>query len=271
MKYKLIVSDFDGTLLRSDNTISEPTRRAIAAYMEAGGTFTISTGRNYPSIRQRLPEAGLGGLDIPVMSLQGSMAVNAKTGEEMFAEFLDTEMAARFIGLCVRDGVYCHVYDKYSVYTAASCAESERYSRMVGVPVLEAGDLLAFIGKNRIIKVLAVCDGDSAARFAEAWGGEMGSSAQVMTTSRHFVECFPAGAGKGAGLRRVADILGVDIADTIAVGDEMNDRSMIEAAGLGVAVANARPAVKALASYVTAANDDDGVRRLIEKFCPEVI
>lgn len=47
MKYKLIVSDFDGTLLRSDNTISEPTRRAIAAYMAAGGTFTVSTGRNY--------------------------------------------------------------------------------------------------------------------------------------------------------------------------------------------------------------------------------
>lgn len=272
MKYKLIVSDFDGTLLRSDDTVSPATKETIARYIRAGGTFTISTGRSHSSIARRLPDAGLDGLDIPILSLQGSMAVNARTGEELFVRYLDSAVAARFVALCERDGVYCHIYTKYEIFTEKACEQSRYYERMVGVPVQAVGPLSRFMaGRSDFVKILAVCDMADTERLAAKLSVEMGDSAQVFTSSRHFAECIPADSGKGAGLKRAAALLGIDVADVIAVGDEMNDLSMIETAGLGVAVANAREPLRRAAQYVTAANDDDGVRKIIERFCPEVI
>ncbi len=272
MKYRMIVSDFDGTLLRSDNTVSAATRRAIAAFIAAGGIFTVSTGRNYPSIKRRIPDVGLEKLDIPVMSLQGSFAVNNLTGEEIFAEFIDKNVLAEFCELCRRDGIYVHIYNKYEVFTERKDAHSQAYERLTSVEVKEVGDLSRFISENDgFIKALAVCDGGKSDYYASKWGEAMRGKASVLTTAPDFAECIPLSSGKGPGLARVAKMLGIDVSGVIAVGDEMNDVGMIETAGLGVAVANAKPRVKEAADYITASNDEDGICRLIEKFCPEVL
>ena len=271
LRYKMIVSDFDGTLLRSDNTVSQATRDSIAAYIRAGGIFTISTGRNYLSIKRRLPEVGLEALPIPVMSLQGGLVVDNRTGEELFAEFLPTDAVLRFLALCERDGKYCHVYGKYDIFCETACTFAAEYERLTTIPVQPVGDLKRFAaGRTDWMKCLAVCDPAETVQTAEQWAKEMQGLAQIVVSSARFVECVPLNGGKGAGVCRTAECLGIDIKDVIAVGDEINDVSMIQAAGLGVAMGNARAAVKEIADYVTDVNDEDGVRKLIERFCPEV-
>lgn len=267
----MIVSDFDGTLLRSDDTVSQSTRDAIAAYIRRGGIFTISTGRNYLSIRRRLPEVGLDSLPIPIMSLQGGLVVDNRTGEELFAQTLPNDAVLRFLDLCERDKLYCHVYGKYDIFSEKDCPFAAEYEKLTTIHVQPVGDLKRYVaGRNGWMKCLAVCDPADTVQTAARWSEEMRGVAQIVITSKRFVECIPLDSGKGAGVRNTAERLGIDISDVIAVGDEMNDVSMLQAAGLGVAMANARAAVKEIADYVTDANDEDGVRKMIEKFCPEV-
>ncbi|MBI4550861.1 MAG: HAD hydrolase family protein, partial [Candidatus Latescibacteria bacterium] len=76
----------------------------------------------------------------------------------------------------------------------------------------------------------------------------------------------PAGVSKGSGLRELAGLLGIGLAETMAVGDNLNDLDMFATAGLSVAMGNATPEVKARARYVTASNNEDGVAAVIERF-----
>lgn len=263
MKYKLIVSDFDGTLLRSDNKVSPAVVEAIARYTAAGGIFTVSTGRSYASIMNRLPETGIR-TPIPVMALQGAYAADSGTGEKLFSVPISYGQMLRFALRAEAQGIYYHVYTEEGIYTASSCYISQKYEQLTGIEVRAVGDPKRFLeGRADIMKVLAVCEASETEALSRKWQAET-PDAQIFTSSPIFIECVSAEAGKGNGVRRVARALGIDIASVAAIGDEMNDYTMIEAAGLGVAVENARPALKERAALTVAANDCDGVRELIE-------
>lgn len=265
MKYKMIVTDFDGTLLRSDNTVSKAVRAAIQRYRAAGGIFTVSTGRSFLSIQKRLPEAGL--LDsFPVMALQGGYVADSVTGEKLFSVPLGFADMMRFAAAAKRADIYYHVYTEDGIYVDKHTEASKIYERVTGTTVTEVGDVGTFLrGREDIIKVLSVCDAAVTRGLCVDMQRAM-PDLQIFTSSPLFIECVSKAAGKGNGVRRVAEVLGVDIADVAAVGDEMNDYSMIEAAGLGVAVGNAVEPLKAAADKVVASNDEDGIAELIE-FC----
>ena len=110
MKYKLIVSDFDGTLCRSDNTVSEYSRKVIDEYFERGGIFTLSSGRNTVSLRSRLVHAGLEKRNIPILGLQGSVIEDNLTKRVLETTTLEKENVLWFAGECERLGLYYHVY-----------------------------------------------------------------------------------------------------------------------------------------------------------------
>jgi hypothetical protein len=90
----------------------------------------------------------------------------------------------------------------------------------------------------------------------------------VVSGGYHNLEFTRAGVNKGVGLHRLAEILGVDPAATMAIGDTENDLSIIRAAGIGVAMGNATDTVKAQADYITSSNEEDGVACAIEHFIP---
>ena len=80
------------------------------------------------------------------------------------------------------------------------------------------------------------------------------------------LEVSPANTSKASGLRELCDFLGVDLAETIAVGDAPNDTEILQAAGFAVAMGNASDEIKQLADFVTLDNEHDGVAAVIEKF-----
>lgn len=263
MQYKMIVSDFDGTLLRSDNTVSRAVAEAIARFRAAGGVFTVSTGRSYRSILNRLPETGLTG-SIPVMALQGAYAADSQTCEKLFSTPLGFDALERFAAAADREGLYYHVYTEQEIFTARHCEISALYEKLTGTEVREVGDPVAFLrGRSDVIKVLSVSEAAITRDLCAGFQKEM-PDLQIFTSSPIFIECVSSKAGKGNGVRRVARTLGLTMEEVAAIGDEMNDYTMVEAAGLGAAVGNAVPALKEAADLVVSANDADGVLELIE-------
>ena len=263
MRYKLIVSDFDGTLLRSDNTVSPTVIDAIARYRAAGGVFTVSTGRSMQSIVNRLPETGLSGA-LPIMALQGGYAADYETGKELFRRPLGFEGLSRFAAALREVGLYFHVYTPDGIFTAVHTDESALYEQKTGTTVQAVGDPIEYLkGRDDIIKVLAVCD-RSTIRAVCATLQARTPDLQVFTSSPIFIECVSPQAGMGKGVRHAAAALGLSIDEVAAIGDEMNDKTMIEAAGLGVAVKNAVPDLLAVADMTVQSNDCDGVAELIE-------
>lgn len=270
MKYKLIVSDFDGTLLRSDNTVSERSRKVIDEYFKRGGIFTLSSGRNIASMRRRLAEAGLHTRNIPLIGLQGSVIEDNLSQRVLSETTLGWQRAAWFARECAERGIYHHVYTRGAIYSAMPNEYTELYIRLAGVGMKFVGDVAEYIEAHKeegYIKLLAVAPDGKNVSYSREFS-EMGQDGiDIFTSGKYFFECISAQAGKGNGLRKTAQLLGVDVSQTIAFGDEMNDLSMIQAAGLGVAMANGRQQLKDSAKLIAKSDDEDGVAEIIEKYC----
>ncbi|MCI8612270.1 MAG: HAD family phosphatase [Clostridia bacterium] len=271
MKYKLIVCDFDGTLARTDNTVSEKSRKTIDEFFRRGGIFTLSSGRNIASLRHHLKSAGLYGRDIPLLGLQGSVIEDNLTGKVLYEAHIGKENALWFSRECDKRNVYRHVYTKDGIYSDSPCDFTEMYTRLAGVGMNFVGDVTKYIAssdRNDFIKILAIdSDREKVNRCREETEAEKPCGVNIFTSGPYFFECISAEAGKGNGLKKIAEIYGVDMSQTMAFGDEMNDLSMIKAAAVGVAMENARDKLKAEADVIAPSNDADGVALTIEKYC----
>lgn len=263
MNYDLVVSDFDGTLRRSDDTISERTVRAIADYTAAGGTFAVSTGRAYASIVQRLEELGLRG-SFPVMSCQGALMRDSLSGETLSAIPLEKSAAVEFLRRAERMGLTAQFYTAEKIYAPALNEINRTYFERNRLLPEEVGCVSDYAEKTDepILKVLCMIDPADRARVL----GEMQGIAGARAVASHamLIEAVSDKAGKGKGLELACRRLGVDISRSVAIGDELNDIDMIRAAGLGVAVGNAVPECKRAADVIVADCDHDGVAELLE-------
>jgi Cof subfamily protein (haloacid dehalogenase superfamily) len=268
MKYKMIVSDFDGTLLDSGQNISQRSRRAIKAYTDAGGVFTVSTGRMYSSIIQRVPDLGLDGLSIPVMSFQGALVTDSATKEHIYKVPMDRSLVIEIAELAKSKGVYCHAYSTDKIYIGKKCEISRlycEYSRVENDAVY-VGDLAAYFSHNDIetVKALIIDAPATLDALCDEVNGYFNGRVVFVRSADNLIECVDKNAGKGNTVRYVASRLGIGMDEVIAVGDTMNDYSMIAAAGLGVAMQNADIRLKAAADKITDTNDGDGVAKIIE-------
>lgn len=270
MKYKLIVSDFDGTLCRSDNTVSEYSKEVIEEYFKRGGIFTLSSGRSIASLRTHLDEAGLTHRDIPLLGLQGSVIEENLTGRVLYEKGIGRETALWFSKECEKRGVYHHVYTKGEIFSSAPNMFTELYTRLAGVGMNFVGNVSEFLEQSErddFIKILAITDDKEKTRYGAEIAEQGRTGVEIFTSGPYFFECINSGAGKGNGLKKIAELLNVKIEETMSFGDEMNDRTMIEAAGLGVAMDNARKELKDRADAVAPSNDMDGVAKTIVKYC----
>lgn len=264
MQYIFTVSDFDGTLLRRDDRISPRTVEAIAAYVKAGGIFGISTGRAYTSIVQRLGELGIEG-SFPVMSCQGALSRDSKSGETLAAIPMPQTSVVEFLRRAEELGFPSQFYTAESIYAPYLNETNEEYFRMnrlMPVIVDKVSEYAAKIDEP-ILKALVVIPPEERARVTAAMQGIAG--VKVFASHALLIEAVSEQAGKGNGLRLACKRLGIDVSRSAAVGDELNDIEMIRAAGLGVAMGNAVPEVKAAADYITEDCNNDGVAVLLEK------
>lgn len=264
---KLIATDLDGTILRSDDTVSAYTHRVLERVRAAGIPLVGATGRGPRLLelaRRDLPTAGhlVLAAGARVVDLTGAAPVTLVDrrleGPVVAALLDDLEAVAGRLTVMVeaRDHPYAPLWGELH----PSWPWPDRV-----VPKTRAEALA-----GEVVKAFARADGvdvddllDIARRIVPP------AKATVTQAGLGFVEICPPGVDKGTGLAVVAESLGVDPADALVFGDMPNDVPMFTWAGWGrVAVGNAHPAVRALADEVTLTNDEDGVAVWLERLLP---
>lgn len=267
IRYPLIVSDFDGTLLRSDDSIAQETKDAIYKYIQWGGRFCLCTGRMLGSIVPKAKSLGLSGL---VSCFQGSVIADIQTGKLLLDGGMSAHGAAEVCRFCEEMGQHTHVYSLDAFYANQRNQALEDYQRITGVQgvVVDDQPLWKFVLQKgeKIRKILLLVHPKERQKIYQALLEKFGNDYQVTYSAAYLVEVSPKEYSKGTAVQFMADYYGIDIQNVIAVGDNLNDLPMIESAGVGVAVKNADDTLKTAANIVLQfSNDENGIGHLIEK------
>lgn len=271
---QLILSDLDETLLNDDGTIHPENIAAIQAFIQNGGYFVPNTGRSYKSVYGTLAQLGLNKTTQYVVSYNGGaiVAIAPDGQEEIVVEHgMSLTLAQKIFDLGqVNDVVDTHVYTRDNLYIYNISATDQRYMTERQVPYTEitTTDLSFMANEGPVMKVIFEHPDPAVQQvIADAVTAVVGDEVLVTFSSNRYVEFNPKGVDKGVTGLELADILGIAHDDTAAIGDNLNDAAQIKAAGVGVAVANAKPEIKTLADVVlTTTNNEAAVADFIQHY-----
>ena len=267
--YKIIACDLDETLLTTaDRKVSAKNVAAVKAARERGVKFVVATGRGFPSVSGTLTELGL--LDLPneyVISFNGGAITENRGNRLLHCVEMPFATVEKLFKRALAYDAGIHVYTLDTVY-GYRFTDNERAYLAGRMAVVERDDLnIDFLRGEKIIKILFVNTDQNYLWQMERELADITADVTVSFSSNRYIEFSPHGVDKGAGLLKLAELLGVKASETIAVGDNFNDLSMIRAAGLGVGVANCVDGIKQDCDYITAATCDEGaLAEVINKF-----
>mgnify|MGYP002511853627 CR=1 FL=1 len=268
MRYKMVVSDLDETLLGSDRKVAARNAEAIKKARELGVKFVPATGRGYTSIRGTLEEIGLREKENEyVISFNGGAITENKGERLLHFQGISFEKAEELFSRGLSYDVCIHVYtiDKVYVYRLNQNEADYVKGRMEIQEFFT--DNLNFLRGQEIVKVIYVnTDWNYLNRIANDLQDITGDL-DVSYSSNRYMEFNQKGVNKGSGLLFLARLLKIRPEEVIAVGDNFNDLSMIRAAGLGVGVQNTVSDLKPLCDVITEADCDEGaIGEVIEKY-----
>lgn len=257
---KLIATDLDGTLLRSDGSVDERTRRALAEAEAAGLAVVICTARPPRWLRPIAEATGHRGLAV---CANGAVIWDLRT-ESVVSEFpLHHEVSAevvRRLRSALPDGTW-------AVETLHRFGHEPAYTPKWPVPDDTVVDVVDALLGEPAIKLLMRHPSLPADGLLEVARELLGELVEVShsSTSDALLEISAAGVSKASALAGLCQERGIRPEEVVAFGDMPNDVPMLVWAGRGVAVANAHPEVVAAADEVTASNDENGVARVLER------
>ena len=272
---KLIALDLDGTLFNNQSQISAHNIDTIKKANEAGATVVISTGRPYSG----LPFEQLKGSGIRfAITTNGSAIYEIESGKCLFEEAMDEDIILPILDFLLTKDIHMDAFIGGKGYTPVQCVAAGQ--KLANPPALKhnilntrvrVDNLPLFIHENQL-KVQKMTlnfypEGD-VFKDREEVRKYLESNPAVTTVSGGYnnLEFTRADVNKGVGLQKMAQLLDIPVAQTMAVGDTENDLAIIRAAGVGVAMGNATAAVKSAADYITTSNDEDGVATAIAHF-----
>lgn len=261
--YRLVATDMDETFLASDHTVPQANVDAILAMRKKGVLFVPASGRAYGSIMSSLR-------NLPPACLEGSYVISYNGGcinrvgedEPLVSHQLEFETVKRLFDFAVDAGeIGMHIYTVAGDVWGWNLTDSEvaYLDGHMDIDLFE-GNSIEFLRDVPLSKCLYVYeDLDMLHELALAMDPALTEGLSTTFSSGRYYEFNPTGVDKGAGLRALAKILDVDLADTIACGDSANDIAMLEAAGVGVVVSNASADAMAIADYRAKSSCSDGV------------
>ena len=265
---KLIALDLDGTLLNSEKTISKALYDGLHEAINQDNIIAITTGRSVNSANIVTSDFDLTGKNCFILAFQGNLLYDQEKKKTIFTECLDEDDAIYVMKKLLDAGVYAHTYTEDCLHSPRDCKELQDYTVVTKDPIEFFSDVEELRGLS-MPKIIAIDyeDHDKLKRFEKEIADYADGRLEHFFSTPDYLEFVKAGSNKGSGVLKLAELLGIDREDVIAVGDERNDISMIEAAGLGVAMANGREEAKAVADYITENdNNHDGVLEVLKKF-----
>lgn len=272
IKYPLILSDFDGTLVRSDGTVSDFSKETIREYIQNGGIFAISTGRMPAGILPRVKELGLSGF---ACCAQGSIIIDVESNEVILQGTISNDVAVQVCEKMEEMGLHIHVYDLWEYYSNMDDDALKMYEGIVKTKAKLVLDkpISQYVKETGLqpCKILAMLDPIDNERVRIELDKQNFAGCSVTRSSVFLVEVGNATYSKGTSLEFLSNKYNVAMENTIAIGDQVNDLSMIEKAGLGLAVQNADEALQAKAIVLPDTHNEDAVAKAILQYAYEKI
>jgi Cof subfamily protein (haloacid dehalogenase superfamily) len=269
MGYKLVVIDMDGTLLNSEDKVSEENKRVLKELHKKGVHVAIATGRIYTTARVYAKYLGI---VTPLISSNGAMVKNLENDEKIYANPLSKEKCIKIIDTCRENNLHFYFFSEDTIFGErlekrllyfSEWGKTLKEEDRIKVEVVK--DSKEIVAKEVIYKFGIQSDNIDALNFAIK---ELKSNLDIEAKRSwmNIVDVTNKGVSKGNAVKNLAQSLGIKREEVIAIGDNENDISMLEYAGLGIAMANAKDSIKKIADYTTDTNDNDGVAKAIKKF-----
>lgn len=243
----------------TDSTLHERTIRALHAVQDAGIPVIVVTGRMVKSVRQALAPSGL---HAPVICYQGAVVADAD-GNWLRHEPLPLELARETIAALAQEGYSPNVYVDDELYVAEDTEAARAYAELNRITFQVVGDLNEWLSESPT-KLVAVGDPAALDALEPRMKERFGDREYISKSLPHFLEFAQAGVTKGAGLDFLSEHMGFSKERTIAFGDGENDVELVEWPAYGIAVENATPRVKAVASWIAPSAEHEGVAQVIE-------
>ena len=268
IRYGLVVSDFDGTLIDEKGEIDENTKEAIAKYRNSGGVFAISTGRLPRGVLNHAKGLGLKGA---LACCQGAVILDIETEEVLFKGVIPNAVAVKVCKKLEEMDLHIHAYDVWEYYANKDDEPLKYYEKVTDTHAVRILDkpLSQFLEETGldVCKLLAIIEPERNEALIETLQNESFAGCVITKSAEFLVEILCEKYSKGTAVAFLAEHYNVPLAKTVCVGDQWNDIPMMKKAGLGVAVQNADAKLKENADLVLEYSNCEGaVGKLIEKY-----
>ena len=266
MKYKVLAFDLDGTLLNSEKKITHATKSAIEKAASLGCKIVLASGRPYQGIVNVAKELRLDKLGGYVLSLNGGKIISCADNSIIHDVKMDMSFYKEIYDLAKENNVNLMTYEGDDVISEKI---DDKYidieARINGLGKKQVPNLLKQL-TFEVNKFLMLGDGDYLAEVEKKVYDRLHDRLDVYRSEPFFLEILPKGINKAGALETLLKAVGATREELIAFGDGYNDLTMIQYAGLGVAMSNGNAIVKENADYIAPSNDEDGIVEVINKF-----
>lgn len=263
MNIKLIAADIDGTLLNKKRELTPATIAAVKKAIEKGVYFVLASGRPIQAVKKLSDTLGLE--KMPFILYNGAMVM--MDGEVIYSMTIPADTARMVVdeGHKRNSTMICWANNK--LYSETLGEKVDFYKSFSGVEPIVLKSLADVAEEGAgITKFVWYDDDERTAKHFKEFFITMGDKLNVHPSQHDFLEFVSKDCSKGVALGTICEKLGINVKDTVAIGDGFNDLSMLRFAGLGVAMGNADERIKKECGYITDSCDDDGVAKFIEKF-----
>jgi len=267
---KIFFTDLDATLLTDDKQILDGSRQAMGKMLERDYPVVFCTGRVLHSASVQVRNIGFYLPGCYLICYNGGQVFKIEGEEILYSNSLSADLVATCFQTAVEEDIHIQAYAGFDAGTVLARKPSphlDNYCRVQKLTQKIVEDVVGEIGTSTP-KMLAIeTDREKMDRFREKVHVRVGDRVDLFMSSDTYLELVPPGINKGNAVRFLCDRLGIPVANSVAAGDAENDISMLKAAGVGAAVANAQAAVKASADYVSDLdNNHDAVAQILEKY-----
>ena len=285
--YKLVAIDLDGTLLDSYGQISENNKNAVKDAVNKGTKVVIASGRGVMSVKNFANEIGAN--EYAVCG-NGAVVYDFKQESIIYDKFLSQKKVLQLIKICEENSIYYSIYTQnsiiaktlnYNVLFYHQENASKPDGKKTNICITE--DIYQYVlnRKETDYTKITICDDNNIIfnsiikKLREVKGidvldvGHMSRKLMKLGTEIHSIEYFYTEITNENALEFLIQKLGIEKEEVIAIGDNVNDQTMLENAGLGVAMANSAPYIQQMANIVTESNNEDGIAKVIEKYILE--
>lgn len=266
LPYRIIALDLDGTLTNHEKVVTPKTREALLQAESEGAIIVLASGRPTYGIKpvaECLELSKRGGY---ILSYNGGNIVNAKTGEKIFSQILPDHVKPILYQYAKEKNFALLGYVGNEIVTEMPDDQYVKEESRINKMTIRKVDNLLEALEPHPTKLLMTGNPADMIQAEESLCEILGEKMDIFRSAPFFLELVPKGIDKAQSLLRLLSKLNLTPADMVAFGDGYNDLSMLKLAGMGVAMANAAPEVRAEADYITLSNEEDGIAAALEHF-----